>query len=129
MEAVRARRSIDGRADPITWICSITRNRRIDHYRRVERDQVRHLRLIVTDLHASETSSFFSRCRIWLATVTLLPIPGSQEMTTWRISWPLISGVSDHAPGSQTLARVRVEWGVESPVHATAVPSGPGAEP
>jgi RNA polymerase sigma-70 factor (ECF subfamily) len=50
LEAVRARASFDGRSDPVTWICSIARNRLIDHYRRVERDRIRHLRLVVGDL-------------------------------------------------------------------------------
>jgi RNA polymerase sigma-70 factor (ECF subfamily) len=58
LEAVRARRSFDGRADPVTWICSIARNRLLDHYRRVARDQVRHLRLIVTDLNATDTAEW-----------------------------------------------------------------------
>ena len=37
-EAVRARNSFAGRADPVTWICSIARNRLIDHYRASARD-------------------------------------------------------------------------------------------
>jgi RNA polymerase sigma-70 factor (ECF subfamily) len=55
LEAVRARSSFDGRADPITWICSIARNRLIDHYRRARRDQERHVRLVVTELGAGES--------------------------------------------------------------------------
>jgi RNA polymerase sigma-70 factor (ECF subfamily) len=47
LEAMRARTDFDGRSDPVTWICSIARNRLIDHYRRVERDRIRHLRLVV----------------------------------------------------------------------------------
>ncbi len=46
MEAVRARAGFDGRSDPVTWICSIARNRLLDHYRRTARDQARTLRLI-----------------------------------------------------------------------------------
>ena len=53
-EAIRARHSFDGRSDPVTWICSIARNRLLDHYRRAARDQIRHLRLIVTDLSAND---------------------------------------------------------------------------
>ena len=75
LEAVRARRSFDGRSDPITWICSIARNRLIDHYRAAERDRARHLRLIVTDANANELAAWqepmtamrccrcFRRCR------------------------------------------------------------------
>jgi RNA polymerase sigma-70 factor (ECF subfamily) len=54
-EAIRARRSFDGRSDPVTWICSIARNRLLDHYRRAAREQVRHLRLVVTDLNANDS--------------------------------------------------------------------------
>jgi RNA polymerase sigma-70 factor (ECF subfamily) len=58
LEAVRARHSFDGRSDPVTWICSIARNRLLDHYRREARDQLRHLRLIVTDLQANEVTEW-----------------------------------------------------------------------
>jgi len=58
MEAIRARDSFDGRSDPVTWICSIARNRLLDHYRRAARDQARHLRLIVTDLNTSEAAEW-----------------------------------------------------------------------
>lgn len=51
-EAIRARGSYDGRSDPLTWICSIARNRLIDHYRTEARDRARHLRLVVTELTA-----------------------------------------------------------------------------
>src|SRR5690349_296441 len=46
LEGVRARRSFDGRSDPVTWICAIARNRLIDHYRAEARDRLRHLRLV-----------------------------------------------------------------------------------
>ena len=58
VEAVRARRSFDGRSDPVTWICSIARNRLLDHYRKEAREQARHLRLIVTDLNPPETTEW-----------------------------------------------------------------------
>lgn len=46
LEGVRARRSFDGRSDPVTWICAIARNRLIDHYRAEARERLRHLRLV-----------------------------------------------------------------------------------
>jgi RNA polymerase sigma-70 factor, ECF subfamily len=58
LEAVRARGSFDDRADPITWVCSIARNRLIDHYRSVERERARHLRLIVTNVYADEQAAW-----------------------------------------------------------------------
>lgn len=58
MEAVRARRSFDGRSDPVTWICSIARNRLIDHYRHAARERSGYLRLIVTDLNATDAAAW-----------------------------------------------------------------------
>jgi len=55
LEAIRARKTFDGRSDPVTWICSIARNRLIDHYRTEARDHGRHLRLIVTELTGAQT--------------------------------------------------------------------------
>ena len=49
LEAVRARATFDDRSDPVTWICSIARNRLIDHYRRIAREQAGHLRLVVSN--------------------------------------------------------------------------------
>jgi RNA polymerase sigma-70 factor, ECF subfamily len=46
LEGVRARRSFDGRSDPVTWICAIARNRLIDHYRGEARERLRRLRLV-----------------------------------------------------------------------------------
>jgi len=58
MEAVRAQRSFEGRSDPVTWICSIARNRLIDHYRRAARERSGHLRLIVTDLNLTDAAAW-----------------------------------------------------------------------
>ena len=58
LEAIRARQSFRGRSDPITWICSIARNRLIDHYRQEARDHARHLRLIVTDVSSTEGAAW-----------------------------------------------------------------------
>lgn len=52
LEGVRARRSFDGRSDPVTWICSIARNRLMDHFRRQRRERMRHVRLVVRDLES-----------------------------------------------------------------------------
>ena len=56
LEAVRARSSFAGRSDPVTWICSIARNRLIDHYRSEARAQMRHLRLIVTEISSERAA-------------------------------------------------------------------------
>ena len=38
VQAVRAREKFDGRADPVTWICSIARNALLNHHRREQRE-------------------------------------------------------------------------------------------
>jgi RNA polymerase sigma-70 factor (ECF subfamily) len=58
LEALRARHTFDGRSDLVTWICSIARNRLIDHYRSEARDRTRHLRLVVTELEIADQSSW-----------------------------------------------------------------------
>ena len=52
LQAVRHRDTYDGRSDPITWLIAIGRNRLIDHLRREEREERRHLRLIVREISA-----------------------------------------------------------------------------
>jgi len=58
LEAVRARRTFHGQSDPVTWICSIARNRLIDHYRTEARDRARRLRLIVPDLADTDQAAW-----------------------------------------------------------------------
>lgn len=48
--AVRDRGAFDGRSDPITWVIAIARNRLIDHLRRQEREERRHLRVVVREI-------------------------------------------------------------------------------
>jgi RNA polymerase sigma-70 factor, ECF subfamily len=55
-DGVRARRSFDGRSDPVTWICAIARNRLIDHYRAEARARRRSLRLVDEPVKASTSS-------------------------------------------------------------------------
>ena len=49
-EAVRQRRSYDGRADPVTWLIGIARHKLVDHFREQEREERRRLRLVVQEL-------------------------------------------------------------------------------
>ncbi len=50
VDAVRGYRSFDQRADVVTWLCAIARRKLADHYRRLEREERRHLRLIVAEI-------------------------------------------------------------------------------
>jgi RNA polymerase sigma-70 factor (ECF subfamily) len=45
-DAIRGYRGFDGRSDSVTWLCSIARHKLADHWRRLERDERRRLRLI-----------------------------------------------------------------------------------
>lgn len=49
VQAIRHRDRFDGRADSVTWLCAIGRNRLVDHFRRHGRDSTRHLALV--DMH------------------------------------------------------------------------------
>jgi RNA polymerase sigma-70 factor, ECF subfamily len=57
VQAVRHRQSYDGRADSVTWLCSIARNRLVDHYREIDRQQRRHLRLVVREIPVVEAGT------------------------------------------------------------------------
>jgi RNA polymerase sigma-70 factor (ECF subfamily) len=47
-DAIRGYRRFDRRSDSVTWLCSIARHKLADHWRRLERDERRRLRLIDT---------------------------------------------------------------------------------
>ena len=46
VQAIRARASFDGRADPVTWICSIARNALLNHYRSQQREWRRRVAIV-----------------------------------------------------------------------------------
>jgi RNA polymerase sigma-70 factor (ECF subfamily) len=50
LQAIRGHRTFDGRSDHATWLIAIARNRLVDHFRRLERDERRHLRLVVREI-------------------------------------------------------------------------------
>jgi RNA polymerase sigma-70 factor (ECF subfamily) len=50
LQAIDRRHTYEGRADSTTWLCSIARNLLADHYRRIDRDERRHLRLVVREI-------------------------------------------------------------------------------
>lgn len=49
-EAIRNRASFDGRSDPVTWLIGIARHKLVDHFRELEREERRQMRLVVTEL-------------------------------------------------------------------------------
>jgi RNA polymerase sigma-70 factor, ECF subfamily len=48
--AIEQRAKFDGRSDTVTWLCGIARNKLADHYRRLEREERRQMRLEVRQL-------------------------------------------------------------------------------
>jgi RNA polymerase sigma-70 factor, ECF subfamily len=50
IQAVRHWQSFDGRSDAVTWLCSIARNKLVDHFRELDRQERRHLRLVVREI-------------------------------------------------------------------------------
>ena len=43
-----------GGSDVVTWLCAIGRPKLADHYRRLERDERRRLRIVVTELRVDD---------------------------------------------------------------------------
>ena len=48
-EAVRTRTAFAGQSEPITWLCSIARHKLADHYRRLDQEERRFLRLVIEE--------------------------------------------------------------------------------
>lgn len=55
--AVEQRTRFDGRADPVTWLCAIARHKLADHFRRLEREERRHARIVVREIAANRDSA------------------------------------------------------------------------
>jgi RNA polymerase sigma-70 factor, ECF subfamily len=53
VEATRRRATFDGRSDVVTWLCAIARHKLADHYRALEREERRRLRLVVREVTVS----------------------------------------------------------------------------
>jgi RNA polymerase sigma-70 factor (ECF subfamily) len=54
VEAVRRRHSFDGRSDVVTWLCAIARHKLADHFRRLEREERRRLRMVVKEVRTPD---------------------------------------------------------------------------
>jgi RNA polymerase sigma-70 factor (ECF subfamily) len=77
VEAVRNRRTFDGRADVVTWLCAIGRNKLVDHYRRAGREADRHERLRVLEDGPDHEAAFDERDAIRRA---LDELPSDQRL-------------------------------------------------
>jgi RNA polymerase sigma-70 factor (ECF subfamily) len=54
VEATRARATFDGRSEVTTWMCAIARHKLADHYRHLEREERRRLRLVVREVEPAD---------------------------------------------------------------------------
>src|SRR4051794_34287992 len=50
IQAIERRTTYEGRSSSVTWLCTIARNKLADHYRRLDREERRHLRLLVREI-------------------------------------------------------------------------------
>lgn len=78
--AVSARAAFDGLADPVNWLIGIARHKLADHFRRLDREERRHLRLVVREI-AVATSEREWRAREDRAEIdrTLAGLPALQR--------------------------------------------------
>ena len=54
--AVDQRSRFDGRSDTVTWLCGIARHKLADHFRAIERDERRQMRLEVRQIRLDEAA-------------------------------------------------------------------------
>lgn len=54
VQAIARRSTYEGRAESTTWLCTIGRNLLSDHYRRLDQEQRRHIRLVVREIDPSQ---------------------------------------------------------------------------
>ncbi len=55
--AVDLRSRYDGRSDTVTWLCGIARHKLADHFRMIEREERRKMRLEVREIQLAEESA------------------------------------------------------------------------
>ena len=55
--AVDQRSRYDGRSDTVTWLCGIARHKLADHFRAIEREERRRMRLEVRQIHLGVTTA------------------------------------------------------------------------
>lgn len=60
VEAVRRRATFRGEADPLTWVTGIARHKLADHFRRLDSEEHRRLRLVVREITMNDEEA-----RVW----------------------------------------------------------------
>jgi RNA polymerase sigma-70 factor, ECF subfamily len=59
VEAVRNHTRFDGRSDVVTWLCAIARHRLADHFRSLDREERRRLRVVVRELQLDRDAAIW----------------------------------------------------------------------
>ncbi len=85
VEAVRHHDRFDGRADVVTWLCAIGRNKLVDHYRRNSRETRRHGRLIGASTGGADLGRGSKRATPWRPPSGCCPRTSASpsSSTTW----------------------------------------------
>jgi RNA polymerase sigma-70 factor (ECF subfamily) len=73
VEAIRKRRTFDGRSDVVTWLCAIGRNKLVDHYRRADRETRRHDRLRSAHPGPTDAAAMYDERDAVLRALDMLP--------------------------------------------------------
>jgi RNA polymerase sigma-70 factor, ECF subfamily len=80
LEAIRHRTRFAGRSEALTWLIAIARNKLTDHYRRLEREERRRVRLTVREISVGGSADPFQqledRDRV---TAALRALPAAQR--------------------------------------------------
>ena len=75
VDALRDHARFDGRSEASTWLCSIARHKLADHYRRLERQERRQIRLVVEEIDmgaaAPPPTSFEDRAAVEAVLATM----------------------------------------------------------
>jgi RNA polymerase sigma-70 factor (ECF subfamily) len=77
--AIDRRSRFDARSDTVTWLCGIARHKLADHFRSVERDQRRQMRMEVRQLHLGTDSPGAGLDDRAAITEALRALPASQR--------------------------------------------------
>ena len=59
--ALRERSRFDGRSEPMTWLTAIARHKLVDHFRRLEREERRRVRLVAREIQVDPDPHSWNR--------------------------------------------------------------------
>jgi RNA polymerase sigma-70 factor (ECF subfamily) len=77
VSAIRHHRQFRGGADSVTWLCAIARRKLVDHYRRLDREHRRQVRLVAIDGGHDQVARVDERAAVLSA---LTSLRGEQQL-------------------------------------------------